>query len=164
MMGLVLLLSGSVWGASQQQETATSPSEAATVMNIDVILGVSSGAQLPGVDVGIAARMGSRPIYFGANFGILDHGSDPTYLLVPLLGSVYYQLEGQGNLHPLLGLMAGPVFTTGGGFDAVRLGLLIRPGINLALGNIAAINFEPRFGLIGSSFAFLPQLGATFAL
>lgn len=163
-IALVVALAGPSWGASEQYETAASPSEAATVLNLDAILGVSSGAKLPGVDIGIAARLGSSPVYLGADLGILDHGSDPTYVVAPLLGSLYYQLEARGPLHPLLGLMAGPVFTTGGGFDTTRLGLLVRPGINLALGNIAAINLEPRFGLIGSSFSFLPQLGATFAL
>jgi hypothetical protein len=163
-VGLVLALAGPSGAASEQEETATSPSEAATVLNLDAILGVSSGDKLPGVDIGIAARLGSSPVYLGADLGILDHGSDPTYVVAPILGSLYYQLAAQGPLHPLLGLMAGPVFTTGGGFDAARLGLLVRPGVNLALGNIAAVNLELRFGLIGSSFAFLPQLGATFAL
>jgi len=153
------------FGASALRETANGPDTADSVLNVGGAILSSGGSALPGADVGISVRIADRsPLYAGAELGTFFSLGNASYGVFPILGSLYYQFEPVSALHPLLGAMAGPVFSTGGGVSAGRLAVLFRPGFNIELGRRAAINIEPRFGVIGSSFVFIPQAGAIFAI
>jgi hypothetical protein len=124
-----------------------------------------SGNGLPGVNVGLSTRVSDKsPLYLGAELGFFMAMGTPSYDVLPLLGGLYYQFEPTAVVHPLLGVMAGPVITTGGGYSALRLGALVRPGVNFELGKSVVINAEPRFGVVGSTFVFVPEIGAIFAM
>lgn len=147
------------------RETAYGPDTAPTVMNVDAAIITGEGSALPGINIGAAARISDRaPLYLGAELGVFVATESPSYALFPLLGQLYYQFEPAAFVHPLLGVMAGPILSTGGGVAAAQFGVLFRPGLNFELGDRAVLNLEPRFGVFGSSFVFIPQIGAVFAI
>lgn len=155
----------SAFGANTLHETAGGPDTAETVLNTGGALMISDGTALPGATVGINTRIvDDAPLYAGAELGTFLATGSNTYALFPLMGDLYYQFQPVAVVHPLVGVMAGPVLSTGGGISTARLGLIFRPGINFELGRRAALNVEPRFGVIGSEFVFLPQVGAVFGI
>ena len=145
-------------------ERVNGPDTAPAVINIDGAIAIFDNTALPGVDIGIAGRIASAPLYLGGDLSLLFHAADPSFVIMPILGTLYYQFEPYGAVHPLLGVLAGPVISTGGGFSTVRMGVLMRPGMNIEIGRTAALNIEPRFGVLGDAFVFAPQVGATFAM
>ncbi len=151
--------------ASTLRETSRGPDTAPTVANIHAGIISGDGIAEAGIDLGIASRISdTAPLYLGANLGIFVATESPSYALIPLMLNLYYQFEPEAVIHPLLGVMAGPVLATGGGFSTVRLGVLFRPGVNIELGKAAVLSLEPRFGVLGSRFVFIPQVGAIFPI
>ena len=150
---------------AELRETAGGPDTANTVVNLNGAILVSDGTAAPGVNVGINTRISEEaPLYAGAELGTFLATGNNSYAVLPFMGDIYYQFQPVAVVHPLVGIMAGPVLSTGGGFSTARLGLIFRPGLNFELGKRAALNVEPRFGVIGSEFVFIPQVGAVFAL
>jgi hypothetical protein len=145
-------------------ETVRGPDESPTVINVDGSLVVGGGQALPGFDLGLSTRLASdAPLYIGADFGVYVSTASPSFALIPILGSLYYQFEPYSSVHPLLGVLVGPTISTGGGYSDVNFEALVRPGLNIALGS-TSLNMEARFGVIGPNFVFAPQIGATFAM
>lgn len=162
------ILFGGIQGAFAAQtlrETAAGPDTAETVVNVDAAIITGEGAALPGVNLGVATRISNEaPLYLGGEFGAYISTGYSSYALFPFLASMYYQFEPHAVVHPLVGMMAGPVLATGGGVSTARFALMFRPGVNIELGKRAVLNLEPRFGVLGSDFVFAPQMGAVFAL
>ncbi len=153
------------FGASNTiRETTGGPDTAPLVLNVAAGLLTSGASASPGMVVGINSRITHRgPIYLGGEFGAYVVTRSPAYAMFPLLASGYVQFELSSGVHPLLGAMIGPVFSTSGGSSA-QLEILFRPGLNFELGRNFVLNMEPRFGVMGSSFIFVPQLGVILAI
>lgn len=158
---LVLCFAASIAsGATELVDTANGPDTASSVLNAEAGLLGNEGGALPGANVGVSTRIsGSSPLYLGAELGFFVAAGTPSYGEFPLLGSLYYQFEPTKFIHPLLGVMAGPVISTGGNQAAMSFGAFFRPGFNFELGERAVLNVEPRFGVVGSSLVFLPEIG-----
>lgn len=162
---LLFAVTASAVGATNTiKETTGGPDTAPLVMNIAAGIIASNGSATPGAVIGLNTRLTERgPIYLGGEFGAFVATGTPSYAMFPLLASGYYQFELGTGVHPLLGAMVGPVFSTAAG-SSVQLELLFRPGFNFEVGRRFVINVEPRLGVIGSSFVFVPQLGVILAM
>ena len=163
---LVLCLwASAALGRSELIDTARGPDTAVTLVNAEGGIMAYDGGALPGVNVGITTRISDRsPLYMGAELGFFIATANPAYGEFPLLGSLYYQFEPARFVHPLLGVLAGPVISTGGNESTVRFGAFFRPGVNFELGDRAVLNVEGRFGVVGSTFVFLPEAGVIFPI
>lgn len=150
--------------ASSIKETSGGPDTAPLVMNVAGGILASGGSAFPGMVIGINARLAQQgPFYLGGELGAFLATGSPAYAMFPLLASGYFQFELSSGVHPSLGAMIGPVFSTASA-NSAQLEVLFRPGVNFELGRRFVINLEPRFGVMGSSFIFVPQLGVIFAL
>lgn len=147
-------------------DTHRGPAFSSTIMNLQASILTHSGQGAPGFNVGMASQLGTEiPVYIGGEVGMYLETVSPSYAIVPLLGQVYVQFATDATVHPLIGVLAGPVIATGGGDSAAAgLGMLFRPGINIDVGRTAALNLEARFGVIGSSFVIAPTIGAIVAI
>jgi hypothetical protein len=107
-------------GSNVLKETARGPDTAITVLNAEAAIMAFDGGALPGANVGLHNRISDpSPLYLGAELGFFVATGATSYAELPLLGSLYYQFEPTAVVHPLLGFMAGPVITTGGGYSAL---------------------------------------------
>ncbi len=162
---LGIFLSFSAGAAERLVETVHGPDTARTVMNLDGAIMATDGQDAAGVNIGIAQRLeAATPLYIGAELGSFLTTGASTHVIFPLLGQAYYQLEFKSVVHPLIGVMAGPVISTGENDFTIDLGAFIRPGMNIELGRKAVLNLETRLGVIGSTFVFMPQVGAIFPI
>jgi len=163
-LALGILISASAIGRNLTT-TFTAPSTAPTVLNLDGGMMIGGGDALPGAEIGISSRISDdMPLYLGAEFGAFLRGESPSYAVFPLMPTIYAQFQVSPRVRPILGVIAGPVISTGGGFSSVRFGFFGRPGINFDLGRTASLKIETRFGVIGSTVIFLPEVGAVFAI
>jgi len=162
------LMGLSLWFATAEAAVSTtfaSPDSASYTATVAGAILSSGSSALPGVTANFAKRNDAdTPFYYGAEMGLYLQTSSLAYLVIPVLAHADYLFEFDAPIHPLVGVLAGPVFTTGGGINAVRMGLMFRPGLNVDVGERADINFEVRFGVLGTSTVVQPQLGAVFAL
>jgi hypothetical protein len=86
---------------------------------------------------------------------------------VALLPSVVYgfSFAGVKSVRPFVGASLGPQLYMERGQPArVFLQLMVRPGVNVAASEAFSLNIEPKFGILGGSFAFLPTISAVVAL
>jgi hypothetical protein len=159
----MLVMTGTAF-ADRLHESIHGPDESATVWNLDGAMIAGGGDVLPGIEIGLSTRiLDSSPLYLGGELGMFLSADRPSYFMMPILASLYYQFEPYSSVHPLLGVLTGPNISTGGGYSTVSFEFLFRPGINIALGRVS-LNLEPRFGVIGDNFVFAPQVGAVLAL
>jgi hypothetical protein len=146
-------------------ETTGGPDTARTVFDVHGGILTGGGVTAPGFDLGIAGRiLDNAPLYLGAQFGAFISASSPSFVEIPLLAELYYQFTPSSGIHPLLGAMVGPILSTGGGLSTAQFGFLLRPGFNFELGHAAVLSLEAPFGVIGSDFVVIPQIGAIFRL
>lgn len=135
------------------------------VVNVAPAIMVTSGPALPGVNLELTARIiRSVNLYGGVVSGGYFFTAETFGAVIPLLPTAYFEFSPSPKVHPILGVALGPVIGAGNSTTAVRFGMLFRTGMNIYLAPDIALNVEPRLGVIGSSFTFIPQLGATFAL
>lgn len=154
-----------VYGSNVLITTPGGPDTARTLFNSQAALLALDNSILGGLNFGINGRISNHnPLYLGAEAGAFISNTSPTYAILPLLGSLYYQFEPNEGVHPLLGVLAGPIIATGGTVPAVRMGLFFRPGINFEISKSAVLNIEARFGVLGSSFVFAPALGVIWPI
>jgi hypothetical protein len=166
LLGLGFLTLG-LFGTAHAATVATTagPDTAPNVATVAGAFLTNGGTSAPGFTAGMARRLDAdTPLYYGAEAGLYVATGTPSYLVIPLLANVHYLFQLDSAVHPLVGVMAGPVFATGGGLSAARFGLLFRPGVNIELGRSVALNVEARFGVIGSAGVFQPQLGVIFGI
>lgn len=125
-----------------------------------------------GVDLGVdfwSYNSGALP-------GVTASASATAFQLLPT--AIYrFEITGVKEIHPYVGLSFGPniyidrssTSIVGGtpvntSATTLYLETLFRPGLFLNMGDSLALNVEAKFGLLGTGFAFLPQVNAYFFL
>lgn len=123
-----------------------------------------AGDALPGMEVQIATRLNTDAVlYGGVESGLYFYSGVESAAVIPILGTLFTRFTANPNIHPTLGVSAGPALTTGAGFSTARFMLLFNPGIEFDLGG-AELAALARFGVLGSTFIAAPQLGIIFPI
>lgn len=132
--------------------------------NAGVLVGGGDG--LPGVDVRLNGRLNTEvPLYFGGEVGLFFFSNyAASGAVIPILGNLTTVFNSNRRIRPLLGASVGPVISTGSGYSTARFALLINPGVNFDLSREFSMNVLARFGVIGSTFVALPEVGLSFAI
>lgn len=121
------------------------------------------------------------PIYWGADVAFNFWGTSPSLITasteatgIQLTPTVIYgfALETLPNVFPYIGLSVGPhvyieKITVGAASQTstnVLFQLLFRVGANWAFADRAALNFEPKLGILRSDFIFLPQANLVLSI
>ena len=134
-----------------------------TVMNLGAGFLIGGGAASPGVGIGFHTHLtNSAPVYLGLDTGSYFHTS-PFAWIIPLMPTIKYLFFGNAMLVPTLGLSMGPVFGLGD-FNSISFGMLFKPGVQMNINRQLDIFFEPRFGVVGSTFIFDPEISAVFSI
>jgi hypothetical protein len=145
--------------------TTGGPDTSSTVATVDGALMTGGGSATPGLTAGWNWRHNDdTSLYYGADVGVFIDTGTPSFAVIPVMANAYYLFQADSPVHPLLGAMVGPVFSTGGAVSTVRLGLMVRPGVNIELGKSVALNAEARFGILDGAGIFQPQLGVIFGI
>lgn len=135
------------------------------------------------INLGALAQWGSnRNLFYGLDAGLnfwnFQASTAPVASVstgataVQLLPTVLYRFEIAGPLFPYIGASFGPnlyferqtVGATTRTNTNVYLEALARPGFFARLGDFASLQVEAKLGLLNTSFIFLPQASAVFAL
>jgi hypothetical protein len=156
-------------------DTMMSPSAAKFRAYIGPGIFVGGGTAGFAMNFGGAAHVTNMPLYVGADLG-LDFIGDAT--IIQLLPTAYYMFTLPKLRHTRLygGLSLGPAIATAGGFagqvgnaqvnvggsTTVLFEMLIRPGAEFDLAPNLMVQVEPKFGLLSSSFVFIPQANAVY--
>jgi hypothetical protein len=136
-----------------------------------------------GVTGGVQKRISDdMPLYAGIDLGInvwnfnssVAATSEGAFGIALLPSLVYgFSLKDMKNLRPYIGLALGPqlyienrnIAGVGNNSDTrVYLEALVRVGANLAISDGVSLNLEPKFGLMGGRFVFLPTASAVFGI
>lgn len=100
------------------------------------------------------------PLYLTGDTGPYFYTGYSFQVMVPiLLGMDYHFQIPDSSIRPIFGVGLGPVIGS-----RVVFGMLFRPGLIFDIHRSVSLNIELRLGVIASSFAFVPQFGARFAL
>jgi hypothetical protein len=121
---------------------------------------IGGGTGLPGFNLQFGAKVVRRlPLHVTVDAGPYFYSGYYGFrVAVPILFGADYEFFIPGsNVSFVAGVNFGPVVSS-----AVTFGMLFRPGINVSLERGLDFSFEPRFGVIGGFFAFVPQLGIRF--
>ncbi len=157
-----LSLGQGVRAEGHRHSSEHSGSEEGTLMNLGAGFLIGGGSAAPGVGVGFSTRITSRaPVYLGVDTGSYFYSS-PFAWVIPIMPMVKYMFYGNTPFVPTLGLSMGPVFGIGSGVSAVSFGMFFKPGVQFNVNHDFNIFFEPRLGVIGSSFIFDPEISALF--
>ncbi len=130
---------------------------------------------------GISKRITSdMPLFAGVDLGINMWSFNSSVAAasqgamgISLLPSLIYgfSFKDMKNLRPYIGLAAGPMLYMEnsniagvGNNTRVFLEILIRAGANLAISDSVSLNLEPKFGILGGRFVFLPSANAVFGI
>jgi len=149
-----------VWSESEEKVTVTRPPSLTIIAAPSLLVGDS--AALPGFNGQLGFQVVPHiPLNLTADMGLYFYtGGYGFAVVVPILFGMDYHFQiPQSKIKPFFGVNLGPVIAPRVGF-----GMLFRPGLNVSLTKTMDFNFEPRFGVIGSSFAFVLQLGLRFLL
>ncbi len=111
-------------------------------------------------------------IDFGINSWTFDSipGANLSAVGLQMLASVVYQFPSViiKEIQPFIGLSAGPYVyvakTPAGNPSTLYLEALLRPGILYQATSELAFGFEPKFGILGVSLVFAPQLSVNLSL
>lgn len=132
------------------------------LMDVNAGVLVGGGDALPGMNASVKARLNTDvPLYLGAETGLFFFSGGA---VIPILGTLSTEFTASRDIHPVVGVSVGPSLATGGGYSTARFTLLFNPGIYVDLSRNMALNVLARFGVIGSTFVALPQLGLIFAI
>jgi len=125
---------------------------------------VFGGGTRFGVDARLSTKIvESAPVYAGVDLGVYLTMS-PFTMMFPITPALYYKFYGNAHIIPTLGVALGPVIGVGGGNTAVEIALLFKPAMEFTVGNQTEFYFEPKLGLIGSTFVFMPNVGLIFRM
>lgn len=152
------------WFGSSQEKVKAAPARPSTPMSFVVApsLLVADAGAAPGV-IGQFSMPASPgvPLYFTADFGPYFHTSfyGTSVAIATLVGMDYRFHIRKAKVRPLFGVNFGPTFGR-----RVVFAMLFRPGLDIPVARDIEINAEARFGVIASTFVFLPQFGVRFVL
>jgi hypothetical protein len=130
--------------------------------------GVLARAQTvsPGINAGLAkiiSTAGEVSLSLGANAGAFFLSRSPSSATFLLLPEGFFTYELTPRVHPKAGVETGIALSTGGSSTAEYV-LLLKAGVDIALSEELLVNVEPKVGIVGTNFAFLPLLGITLLL
>jgi hypothetical protein len=127
---------------------------------------LDNGTALPGIEAKLTARLNTNlPLYAGGEFGFfLLSTTNNSAAVLPILGTIYTPFEVAQRVSLRMGISAGPVLATGGGYATARFAFLFDPTVLIAVADSVAFNAQVRFGVIGSDFVAIPEVGLTFSL
>ena len=155
-------------GMVQTQSPTTSTKGFATTITVGPSLNIpGAGGALPGFAFTAATNVAHDvPLYVGADSGFYFTGAPTFHGQVPVLATMYFEFVSTSNprVRPLLGVSAGPTFGVGEGQQAAQFAMFAKPGINIQLADGIDLNIESRLGVVGSTFTYLPQVAASFAM
>lgn len=123
---------------------------------------VADNGAAPGVIAQFSTPvMGSTPLFFTVDFGPYFYSNyfGTSVAIAALAGMDYRFALPRTKIRPLFGVNFGPAFGR-----RVVFAMLFRPGVDFPLSADVELNLETRFGVIASSFVFLPQFGVRFVL
>jgi hypothetical protein len=120
------------------------------------------------------------PLYVGIEAGYLQWNADSLVsgktqmTLIPVLATFIYRFDlKRGAVHPYLGAAMGVSLTRGdlenpdADIDAASVETqflgLARPGVEFDFSRTTSFFIEPQFGVLGSEFIFVPQMGLAFS-
>ena len=178
------LLGGTSAMAGVGMDSNGSSSSIPVKISVGPSLGILSGVVGFGGDVSVAiAPVSGMPLYVGLESGYYNwsqsasssgYSQSGTISSVPLLftGLYAFDLPNSSPLHPYVGLALGMSFTgasasgdfLSGSGSAVQFEGLLRPGVALDMGSNIDLAIEPKFGILSSSFVFLPHVDVVFGL
>lgn len=152
------------FGTSQEKVTKPTHTRAGTPTSIVVApsMLVADGGVAPGVLAQFStAVVPGTPLFFTAELAPYFYSTyfDTKFAIATLLGMDYRFTLPHAKVRPLFGVNFGPVFGR-----RVTFGMLFRPGVDFPIRRDIELNFEMRFGVVASSFVFLPQFGVRFVL
>ncbi len=158
---ILLLLVGLI---NPAVNAASGPSDSRTVFQVGPGFQVSGASAIPGVGVGAARRLSAKmPLYLGIESGVFFNTIGLLTFQIPILPMVFYRFPINAEIVPTLGMGLGPLISFGG-FNRVEFMMMINPGFQFYLDTDMDLFFRSSLGIIGSSFAFYPQIGATFRM
>ena len=127
-------------------------------------LAVSGKSALVGLEAGFGALLlPDMDLHVGADVGTF-FTTGPFATVLTLFPQVYRKWFVSDAVALRAGFAMGAVISTGAGLSAMRFGAWLKPGLDAKIDRDVYLNFEPKIGFIGSSFAFVPQLGITWFL
>ena len=123
-------------------------------INSTFVFGVGFKAQWP-------VELDHNDFKFGAQTGFYLAPSTPTSFLIPILATAQYDFRASGStMVPYLGLGMGISILKASGYSSsTDFALLFMPGVNFEEGKYF---FELPLGVLATSFAILPSIGARF--
>lgn len=116
------------------------------------------------------------PLFVGVDFGLQfwsfdSKQGDRSATGLQLLPTAYYNVDWnvESAFQPYVGISAGPhvYFSRNpvkGQSTSVNFEALLRPGVTFLMAPGLSMNFEPKLGIIGSDFVFLPTIAANLFL
>lgn len=144
----------------------------------DLASSTGTGSVGYALNLGALARLsGYDAIWVGADIGFNSwtfaspvSWASVSAVGVQMLATAIYQFGSviTNDLKPFVGISAGPYVYVAqmpaGNQSIVYLEVLVRPGLLYQASSQLAFGFEPKFGLLGSSFVFAPQLSVNLFL
>jgi hypothetical protein len=140
--------------------------ETPVTMDIATGIAVMNGVSMPGLNFGLYTRLIKQtPVYFGIETSAFFDTVGQTGALVPVLAGTYVEFELSPKVKPTLGVLTGPAFVVNSTAPSnhTTYALLLRPGMDFVLAKNVGLNLQSRFGVIGSSFVVIPQLGTAIS-
>ncbi len=127
---------------------------------------VGGGDGLPGFNVRLNGKINTEtPLFLGGEVGLFFFSNYySSGVVVPILANLTTVFSATRQIRPQIGVSAGPVISTGDGYSTARFGLFLNPGATFDLSRDISMNVLARFGIIGSNFVALPELGLSFAI
>ncbi len=133
-------------------------------LNAGIIVGGLSA--LPGIDATVAFRLHTDfPLYVGGQLGFfMLTATNTSGVEIPILGTLYTPMEISRRASLRMGVSTGPVIAAGNGVSSAQFAALLDPALLFAIGDGLALNVQARFGVIGSTFVVLPQVGVSLPI
>ncbi len=133
--------------------------------------GLLEGVAGVGASTSLVFRLKANlALYVGLESGFYHWSSGGVSISsIPILPTLYYRVRISGsNVTPYFGASVGISVTIGslafyGSASEIDFMGLARPGIEFELDRQTSFYVEPKLGIIGSTFVFLPNVGVTFS-
>jgi hypothetical protein len=166
-----ILSTGNVFANFRDRQNSSSErslfySGAPAVLDLGAGMVMASRLPMPGVNIQIAARLNtSVRLYAGGELGLFIYPMfGASNVFIPILGTVFSEVDISDKVHPTMGISTGPTLSLGGEYSYAQFAFLLNPGVRISLKQNMDLNLLARFGMIGSQFVVIPQLGASFEI
>lgn len=154
---LVIVLMSVSSSASAERRTV----RGGTIMNLGAGFLIGGGGTAPGVGVSFASHITNAPVFLGLDTGSYFYSS-PFAWILPALLAVKYAFRPVNVFTLTAGLSLGPTLAIGNYANTLSFAMFFKPGIEIGVTREIDFVFEPRFGVIGSTFVFDPEFQFQF--